>query len=188
MLRAEIGTLGNSDLLKTQPVGLFCSARCPGTLIVQAYDLARALRDSGIPVIGGFHSPIEKECLDLLLRGSQPIIVCLARSLSGMRVPQAWRPAISEGRLLLMSDFAEGMRRVTAEAASRRNELVAELARALLIIHAAPASATLSLCERANSTGKPVFALDSPHNTAVERLGASMISPTELGSLVRALK
>jgi hypothetical protein len=38
-------------------------------MIVQAYDMAVALRDARVALIGGFHSPMEKECLRLLLRG-----------------------------------------------------------------------------------------------------------------------
>lgn len=32
--------LGNIDILTNNLVGLFCSVRCPGSLILQAYDLA----------------------------------------------------------------------------------------------------------------------------------------------------
>src|SRR5919197_4693895 len=63
--------LGNLDILRQKKLALFCSVKCPGTLILQTYDLARALRDAGVTVIGGFHSPMEKECLALLLRGAQ---------------------------------------------------------------------------------------------------------------------
>ena len=69
-----IFSLGNFDILQQKPLGLFCSVKCPGNLILKTYDLARELRDKGVPVISGFHSPMEKECLSLLLRGKQPII------------------------------------------------------------------------------------------------------------------
>jgi hypothetical protein len=36
----------------------------------------------GVPVIGGFLSPMEQECLALLLRGTQPIIICPAQGMS----------------------------------------------------------------------------------------------------------
>jgi hypothetical protein len=68
-------TIGDVKILNTPLLGLLCSIRCPGRVIVQTYDLARALRDAGVPVIGGFHSPMEKECLDFLLRGKQPVVV-----------------------------------------------------------------------------------------------------------------
>jgi len=32
-------------------------------MTLRTYDLARALRDAGVPVISGFHSPIEKVAL-----------------------------------------------------------------------------------------------------------------------------
>lgn len=182
-VRTGLSTLGDVGLLHTHPVGLFCSARCPGTLIIQAYDLARQLRDAEVSVMSGFHSPIEKECLDLLLRGSQPIIVCLARCLSGARLPSAWHPAIAAGRLLAVSDFADHERRVTAATAARRNQLVCDLSSALLVIHAGANSATLSLCEGAIEQGKKVFALDNPYNEPLSQLGATMISPAEVAQL-----
>ena len=76
--------IGDVKILSTPLLGLLCSIRCPGRVIVQTYDLARTLRDAGVPVIGGFHSPMEKECLDFLLCGKQPVVVCPARSITNM--------------------------------------------------------------------------------------------------------
>jgi hypothetical protein len=72
---SRFGVIGDVKILSNPLLGLLCSIRCPGRVIVQTYDLARALRDAGVPVIGGFHSPMEKECLDFLLRGKQPVVV-----------------------------------------------------------------------------------------------------------------
>ena len=66
------------------PPKCFCSARCPGEAILRAYDQAAHWRDTGRAVIGGFHSPMEKECLRILLRGPQPVIVCPARGLPAL--------------------------------------------------------------------------------------------------------
>lgn len=66
--------VGDPKLLDSQKIALFCSIRCPGDLILAAYDYAKKLRDAGTAVISGFHSPVEKECLRILLRGTQPII------------------------------------------------------------------------------------------------------------------
>lgn len=83
----KVSVLGAVEILRKPALGLFCSIRCPGQVILAVYDLARALRDAAIPVIGGFHTPMEKECLDLLLRGTQPVVMCPARSIQGMRLP-----------------------------------------------------------------------------------------------------
>ncbi len=115
--------------------------------ILRVYDTARDLRDGQVPVIGGFHTPNEKESLDLLLRGTQPVVVCPARSLQGMRVPSVWKTAINAGRLLVLSQFAERHRRVTAELSAQRNRLVAALAAEIFVAHAAPGSKTEDLCD-----------------------------------------
>ena len=52
---------------------------------------SEALRDAKIAVISGFHSPLEKDCLELLLRGDQLIVICPARNIENMRMPAAWR-------------------------------------------------------------------------------------------------
>ena len=130
--------LGNRALLSQPKTALFCSVRCPGDAILGAYDAARRLRDEGVTVISGFHSPVEKECLRILLRGKQPIIICLARALAKIRLPAARRSALDSGRLLLLSPFEKLPRRPTTESANVRNELVAALSDEVLIIHAEP--------------------------------------------------
>ena len=87
-----LATLGNLDILKTPSIALFCSTKCPGDLILKTYDLACAWRAARQTVIGGFHSPMEKECLRLLLRGTQPVIVCPARTLPNRPGPPPQRP------------------------------------------------------------------------------------------------
>jgi len=129
--------LGNFDLLALPKTALFCSARCPGKVILTTYDQAAKWRDTGRCVISGFHSPVEKECLRILLRGSQPIIICPARSLP-QRPPPEWKNPLAAGRLLVLSAFAATAKRVTAELATRRNEFVAALADELHICHATP--------------------------------------------------
>ena len=130
--------LGNLKLLSQPKTGLFCSVRCPGDAILGAYDTARRLRDEGVTVISGFHSPLEKDCLGILLRGKQPIIICLARAMEKIRFPSGWRAALTAGRLLILSPFEKYPPRPTTESARYRNELVAALADEVLIIHATP--------------------------------------------------
>ena len=89
--------IGPVALLAGRKTGLFCSARTPGDAILRAHDTARGLRDEGATVISGFHSPIEQECLRILLRGKQPIILCPARAIVGMRVPGDALGRIDEG-------------------------------------------------------------------------------------------
>ena len=163
---------GNLRLLDEPLTALFCSRRCPGDVILKAYDLARAMRDAGVPVIGGFQTPMEKECLRLLLRGGQPVVVCPARGIDTMRVPRDWRPALGDGRLLVLSPFPAAVRRPTVEIAAQRNDLVADLAQRVLIAHAAPGGKTEAFARRLAASGKRLLTLDSPANANLVTLGA----------------
>lgn len=152
---SRLWAIGNVEILADHKVGLFCSVRCPGDAILGAYDAARKLRDQGVTVISGFHSPVEKECLRILLRGKQPIIICLARSFVKIRVPAEWRRALDSGRLLLLSPFEKRPRRPDTRSARRRNELVAALANEVLIIHATPGGQIDQLSRLADRWGIP---------------------------------
>lgn len=175
----EVTSLGNPDILANHLLALFCSVRCPGDLILKTYDLARSLRDQGYAVVGGFHSPMEKECLRLLLRGAQPVVVCHARSLEGMRIPKDWRIALADGRMLLLSPFADKHRRVTAKLAAARNMFVATLAESVFIAYAEPGGKTEQFCREVVSSGKQVLTFESGENANLIALGARAIKSND---------
>ena len=66
--RTNISSMGNVAILERPMVALLCSEKCPGKLILDTYDLAKLFRKQGVTVISGFHSPMEEECLRILLR------------------------------------------------------------------------------------------------------------------------
>jgi len=162
---ATLTAIGDPALLENPNLtALLCSHRLPGDLILPAYDLARALRAEGVPVIGGFHAPMEREALRLLMRGEQPIIHVPARGLEGMRLTKEQRTAIDAGRLLLLSPFDARESRLTAPLAAQRNRLVGALADRVLIIHASPGGQVEALCRTFLSWAKPVYALPGEGN------------------------
>jgi predicted Rossmann fold nucleotide-binding protein DprA/Smf involved in DNA uptake len=148
---AQLFALGNLDLLTLSKTALFCSARCPGAAILRTHDKAARWRDAGRCIISGFHSPVEKECLDILLRGRPPVIICPARSLEKLRLPTAWQAPLNEGRLLILSCLPPGHPRVTAELAARRNLFVASLADEVWFAHIAPGGQMEQLSWRVNA-------------------------------------
>jgi predicted Rossmann fold nucleotide-binding protein DprA/Smf involved in DNA uptake len=176
----KVGVLGAVEVLRKPALGLFCSIRCPGKVILAVYDLARALRDAGIPVIGGFHTPMEKECLDLLLRGVQPIVVCPARGLDGMRLPAALKNGVESGRLTLLSPFGAHQRRAKADLAEERNRFVAAFATEVFVAYAAPEGKTEELCRLLMAGGKSVLTLDLRENARLLELGAKPVLVEDL--------
>jgi predicted Rossmann fold nucleotide-binding protein DprA/Smf involved in DNA uptake len=144
----QLSALGNLDQLALPKTALFCSARCPGQAILAAYDQAARWRDAGRCIIGGFHSPVEQECLRILLRGRQPVIICPARSLEKMRLPGDWQKPLADGRLLILSCFSGNEHRITSTLAARRNEFVAALADEVWFAHVAPGGQMQRLAQK----------------------------------------
>lgn len=181
---AQCSAVGNTDILYRKKLALFCSVKCPGNIIVQTYDAIKALRDAGIIVIGGFHSPMEKECLNILLRGPQPVIICPARSIAGMRIKPEHKKPLEEGRLLFLSPFSERDKRISAKRADVRNHFVASAADALFIAHAAPGGKTEQFCYEITKQGKVVFTIMHDANSNLLSLGVKGVS---IDNLIQSL-
>lgn len=157
----KIWAIGNLNILEQQLLGFFCSVKCPGAIILKTYDLIRDLRNAGVTVISGFHSPIEKDCLDLLIRGKQPIVICPARGIKTMRIPKSWRVPIEKNRLLILSPFENKHRRPTVTLAEYRNRFVEMFADKILVAFAVEGGKTMRLCSDASIKGKKVYTLDN---------------------------
>ena len=179
-----IATLGDVAVLVHPRLALLCSVRCPGAVVIKTYDAIRELRDAGIVVAGGFHSPMERECLDFLLRGEQPVIVCAARRLAGLRLGTAARTALADGRLLVLSPFADDVRRTTVRHAQVRNEFVAALANALMVPYADAGGKTAALAASCLERRQVVFTFASAENCALLKRGAQ---PFNLADIQQAL-
>ena len=136
MLPKEIDHTGNIELLNCSLLAIFSSAKCPASLILNTYDYAKEIRDGETGVISGFHSPAEREVLEVLLNGKCPIVVVLGRSLKNARLPVRWKTEIEKGRLLVISPSKDYQKYVTKEISLRCNDLSAKIAKRVLIVHA----------------------------------------------------
>ncbi|MEW6665275.1 MAG: hypothetical protein AB1512_08650 [Thermodesulfobacteriota bacterium] len=183
----RISIIGNPDILKRSLLGLFCSIKCPGDLILRTYDLARALRDAGVPVIGGFHTPIEKDCLDLLLRGKQPVVICPARDIKNMRLGKDLKTGIEEGRVLILSPFQGMGRRPTAQVSERRNQFVGAVASAAFVAYADPGGMTEAFSKDFIGAGKPLYTFETQYNKSILEIGARPVDTNLLAQWAGSL-
>ena len=171
-----ITAIGNLDILRHNSTAFFCSTKCPGNLIVKTYDIAQILRDASMTVISGFHSPMERECLTILLRGAQPVIICPARSINTMRINKEYKKPLKDGRLLFLSPFDENQRRISAKSSHYRNFFVAAMSVAVFVAHAGPSSKTEAFCRKILSWQKPVYTFESDYNKNLIKIGARTIN------------
>ena len=172
----DLTAIGNLDILHNKTLAVFSSAKCPGAIILKTYDLMKKLREADITVISGFHSAMERECLNILLKGKQPVIICPARSIGGMRIKAEYKKPLNEGRLLFLSPFSEEEKRISSEKALRRNYFVAALATSVFIPYAAPKSSTEMFCQEILKWGKQVYTINDEKNNNLVAAGLKPVS------------
>ena len=122
-----VSYFGNKNILKTHKTSFLCSRKCPSEVVIKSLDWAVEKKNNGDCVISGFHSRIEKDVFNILLKGKQPIILVLAR---GMKThwPLEIKNAVKQDRLLVISPFEKIITRTTQETANIRNKYMLQIA------------------------------------------------------------
>ena len=162
-------------------LGLVCSVRMKGALILTMYEYGTSLRPDDGVVVCGFHSPMERQVLELLLARRVPLIVVPARNPERMRIPSEWRAPMDEGRLTIVSGVGGPTRRPTRELALRRNLLVAALSDRVLIPCATPGGAAETVARAAVDRGIPLWTFRDEDNAYLLGLGAVALEGRKVG-------
>lgn len=131
----EVSYIGNLELLKKHKSAFLCSREVAAEVVLKCYDWSIAMRDQGRCVISGFHSTLEKDVLHYLLKGKQPVIMVLARSMKSKWEARIQK-ALEEGRLLIISPFDEKVKRASEHSAAMRNDLMIKLAEEIIVGYA----------------------------------------------------
>ena len=73
-------TLGNTSLLERKKIGYFASGTIASLSVLPTLDWATEIaKREDVAIVSGFHSKMEREVIDILLRGRCGIICVLAR-------------------------------------------------------------------------------------------------------------
>ncbi|MGE0084770.1 MAG: DNA-binding protein [Desulfococcaceae bacterium] len=124
--------IGNTALLDLPKTAFLCSRKIPASAVLKCYDWAIEQRESGICVISGFHSRMEKDVLHYLLKGQQPIIIALAGGLKKRIEPELQKP-LEQGRLLIITPFDKKVKRADKRTAETRNKMMINFADSIVI-------------------------------------------------------
>ena len=137
--RECVSYLGNLALLERPKVGFLASRRILPEAVMACLDWATRMRDEGVCVMSGFQSPLEKEVLNVLLKGASPLILVLARRMWEERhIPSVFRKPLKEGRLLIVSPVAQRVVRVDSHSAEVRNRYILETAERVVVGSCSP--------------------------------------------------
>ena len=121
-------TLGNNDILKRIKIGYFAASKIASLSVLPTLDWATeiAKRDD-VAIISGFHSKLEREVLNYLLKGKCGIICVLARGIY-KQVPAKYKEACDNNRILFISLEKENVSRSNRVTTKKRNEYIASIA------------------------------------------------------------
>lgn len=146
-------TLGNTELMKLHKVGYFASSKIATLSVLPTLDWAAEIaKREDIAVVCGFHSKMEREVLDYLLRGRCGIICVLARSIY-QQIPTKYREAYNQNRVLFISEVENrNITRVSRDGTAKRNQFVAYQADELVFSSLTPDSSLFSIYQTFSKT------------------------------------
>ncbi len=156
MMTKNYKFVGNQEIQTVTKIGFLCSRKISATCVLRSYHWALAQAKAGNCVISGFHSRIEKDVLNFLIKGDQPLIIVLARGFYKRWQPEI-RDRLDRGNLLIISPFDDSVTSVTAQTCLIRNKLIVELADRIVIGYASP---TGQLSKLLYDLDKPLELLD----------------------------
>ena len=120
-----MSSLGNTDLLERHLVAFFASRSVTPEAESRCITWAESICNTSSVVISGFHSPLEKKVLNILLEHKHPVILFLGRAMY-KRIPVEYQEAIDEGRMLI--DTVRNFNRHSWNSSQIRNWYVASIA------------------------------------------------------------
>ena len=143
-------TLGNTSLLDRKKIGYFASSKIASLSVLPTLDwAAEVAQHEDVAIVSGFHSKMEREVLDFLLRDKCGIICVLARSIY-KKIPDMFCDAYNSGRVLFIAPFNTTATRISRQMCKQRNEYVASISDELVFSSLTPDSSLyhLSLSNR----------------------------------------
>jgi predicted Rossmann fold nucleotide-binding protein DprA/Smf involved in DNA uptake len=136
--------LGNQELLKLQKTAFLASSNISSEMVLRVYDWATDMRSRRECVVSGFNSKLEQDVLHFLLKGSQPIILVLARRMYKV-IPKELQEALTLNRLLIVS--VSNAARQSKNTAMMRNKWLCEMADRILLVGVSERSSLYALQE-----------------------------------------
>ncbi len=170
----------------SRSVALAASVESPASVAEETSDLVRELALRGAVFIGGFHSPLERLCLDELVVSARPAILFLGRTLSGLRTTHRWLQPLKDGKLVLVSACGPSHKRATLDSVQMRNDCVLALADCFVIPHASVGGKTETLCREVLKARKTVWTLNQAESRNLIALGAKLATAGKANEILNS--
>src|SRR5919108_4484484 len=129
--------VGDPALLNYPLLGIIAARQNDSDLASKTSQLLGQLAPlKNVAFVSGWHSPLEEDALGILLAQEASIVLCIAKSLDRFIPSIGIENRIAEGKALILTHCGPKVSRITRNASLRRNELIVELTKALLVVSA----------------------------------------------------
>jgi predicted Rossmann fold nucleotide-binding protein DprA/Smf involved in DNA uptake len=177
---------GDLTILNHTLLGITSARQIDSDLALQSSRLLKQLAFiKDVSFVGGWHSPLEEEALRVLLAQEASLVSCVSKGLERFIPSIEVGSRVSQGQALLLTHCSPKAKRITRDASMRRNQLVVELAKAVLVLSAPEGSASLKLATSALRNGKPVHTLEHRLNKDLLIAGAVPATPDTIKEALR---
>lgn len=132
--------LGNLELLNCRKIGYFASSKIAILSVLPTLDWAMEIaKREDVAIVSGFHSKMEREVLDILLKGRCGIICVLARPIYKV-IPEKYRDVYAQDRVLFISHNTAKSTMTSRHLCQKRNEYIAFISDELVFSSLTPDS------------------------------------------------
>ncbi|MBF0182508.1 MAG: DNA-processing protein DprA [Magnetococcales bacterium] len=154
----ELVALGNLELLRLPMVGVAGAREASGTGIGVTTEYVGHLAARGINIVSGHAAGVDLAAHRAALDAGGVTTVVPAEGLQGFKLRADLRPALEEGRLLILSPFPPeaGWKPWRA---IRRNRFIVGLSHAVLVIESGNAGGTFQSAQAARELKRPLFVI-----------------------------
>jgi hypothetical protein len=134
----ERKTIGEKSIWQLHKAAFLCSDKFSAGSVLRSYDWAGEKKRAGRCVMSGFHSKIERDVFDILLRGNSPLIWVLAGG-DPDKIQAEILEHTKSGRLLIILPLEErrknNSRSVRERFAHARNQFIVDNADEVVFAH-----------------------------------------------------
>ena len=182
----KLWSVGDPALLNHPLLGIISARQVDPDLALKSSQLLTQLAFlNNVAFVSGWHSPLEEEALRILLAQEASVVWCVATSLDRLVPSNLIATRVTAGKALILTHCSPRAKRISRNASLRRNELIVELTKALLVVSAPEVSTSFSLAQSALRRGKFVLTPEHPTNKGLLASGAL---PATLDNLKTALR
>ncbi|MDE5881037.1 MAG: hypothetical protein K2H60_04850 [Muribaculaceae bacterium] len=140
-------TVGNISLLERRKIGYFASSKIATLSVLPTLDWTMEIaKREDVAIVSGFHSNMEREVLDILLKGRCGIICVLARPIYKV-IPEKYRNAYAQNRVLFISHNTAKSTMTSRYLCQKRNEYIASISDELVFSSLTPDSSLYPLSQ-----------------------------------------